>query len=149
MKGRDTLKHKFVDSFPDEIEDGVLYISIPFATAAHRCFCGCGNEVITPFSPTDWKLTFDGRTVSLDPSVGNWSFRCQSHYIIRNNSVLWAQQWTREQIEAGRAHDRVVKDAYYGKAGVTEESRPARKSALARCAEAAQGAWRRLTKFWP
>ncbi len=30
-----------------------LYISIPYVTAAHKCPCGCGEEIVTPLSPTD------------------------------------------------------------------------------------------------
>ena len=62
-------------SFPDELEQGTIYVSIRFATASHLCCCGCGNKVVTPIRPTDWKLIFDGKTISLDPSIGNWSFR--------------------------------------------------------------------------
>jgi hypothetical protein len=39
----------------------------------------------SPLSPTDWKLTFDGVSVSLHPSDGNWSFPCRSHYRIEYN----------------------------------------------------------------
>jgi hypothetical protein len=117
MKRLNALKHEFVKSLPDKLADGVLYVSIDFATAAHRCCCGCGREVVTPLSPTDWKLIFDGRTVSLHPSVGNWSFPCQSHYWIERSQVKWAAQWSKEQIAAGRAHDRMAKDKYYGGAG--------------------------------
>ena len=67
------------------IEEGKIYVSIAYATAVHKCACGCGKEVVTPLSPTDWKLIFDGKTVSLDPSIGNWGFPCRSHYWVRNN----------------------------------------------------------------
>jgi hypothetical protein len=43
---------------------------------------------VTPFTPTDWRMTFDGESVSLDPSVGNWNQKCRSHYVIRRNRVL-------------------------------------------------------------
>jgi hypothetical protein len=94
-----SLKHIFVTNIPEIIDEKVLYISIDFATAIHKCCCGCGNEVVTPISPTDWKLIFDGKTVSLYPSIGNWSFSCQSHYWIENNKVIWAVKWTKEQIQ--------------------------------------------------
>ena len=67
------LKHQFVTNMPDRLDPGVLYISIEYATAAHLCCCGCGVEVVTPLTPTDWKMTFDGETISLWPSVGNWN----------------------------------------------------------------------------
>ncbi len=75
-----SVRHKFVDVVPGQLERETLYVSIPFATAAHLCLCGCGHEVVTPLSPTDWRLIFDGATVSLEPSIGNWSYPCQSHY---------------------------------------------------------------------
>lgn len=108
------LSHRFVTSIPEVLDDGVIYVSIGFATAIHKCCCGCGKEVVTPLSPTDWKLIFDGQTVSLDPSIGNWSFPCCSHYWIRRNKVVWARRWSRKEIEAKRAHDRAAKAKYYG-----------------------------------
>jgi hypothetical protein len=87
------LVHKFVKSVPENMEDGVIYISVDYATAIHKCCCGCGNEVVTPFSPTDWELTFDGKTISLYPSIGNWNFQCRSHYWIARNRVEWCPKW--------------------------------------------------------
>jgi len=86
------LRHEFVEYIPEDqdIRKGTIYISIRFATATHLCCCGCGNKVVTPIWPTGWKLIFDGKTISLDPSIGNWSFACQSHYWIRHNKVKWA-----------------------------------------------------------
>lgn len=114
MTRRYSLNHEFVDHIPDALTDGVLYVSILFATAVHRCCCGCGNEVVTPLDPTDWRLTFDGNSVSLCPSVGNWSFDCQSHYWIRHNQVMWARRWSREKIAEGRARDRFKKAQQFG-----------------------------------
>lgn len=69
--------------------------------------------MVTPFSPTDWQLTFDGVSVSLYPSIGNWSLACRSHYWIkRGGKVQWAGQWSDEEVAAGRAHDRWLKDEY-------------------------------------
>jgi hypothetical protein len=109
-----TLRHEFVESFPDQLEEGILYISVRFAAATHKCACGCGNTVHTRLSPTDWKLTYDGRTVSLYPSIGNWSFPCQSHYWIRNDRITWSRQWTSEEIAEGRASDQRRKEQQYG-----------------------------------
>lgn len=113
------LKHQFVGFIPEDLEQRTIYISIRFATASHLCLCGCGSKVVTPIRPTDWKLIFDGKTVSLDPSIGNWSFPCQSHYWIRNNRVKWAPKWSREQIERGRRYDHHAKDSYF-EAAATE-----------------------------
>jgi len=110
-----SLAFEFVELLPRELAGDKLYISIPFATAVHRCCCGCGLEVVTPLAPTGWTLLFDGDTVSLSPSIGNWSFRCQSHYWIRHNQVVWANRWSREQIEAARRSDRTAREAYFGR----------------------------------
>ena len=50
------LEHRFVKHIPDGLEHGVLYVSMEYGTAAHRCCCGCGEEVVTPFTPTDWTI---------------------------------------------------------------------------------------------
>lgn len=107
------LTHEFVEFIPDNLKDGTIYVSVVYATVAHKCCCGCGNEVITPLSPTDWKLIFDGESVSLDPSIGNWNFACQSHYWIKHNRVKWALRWTQEEINAGRAYDILAKKKYF------------------------------------
>ena len=109
---RARIEHRFVDAIPARLEEGVVYVSIGFATVVHKCLCGCGQEVVTPLSPTDWRLTFDGASISLDPSVGNWSFDCQSHYWITRNRVRWAGKMSREQIAAVREQDVLAKAAY-------------------------------------
>ena len=113
MRPNASLKHEFVEFIPEELERGTLYISIRFKTGTHLCSCGCGNIVVTPLSPTDWKLTFDGKTVTLDPSIGNWSFPCRSHYWLRNNKVQWAGDWSQARIDANREYDRRAKDRYF------------------------------------
>lgn len=117
----EVLKFEFVEFIPEQIETGTIYISIRFATASHLCCCGCGNRVVTPITPTDWKLTFDGKSVSLDPSIGNWSFACKSHYWIHNNRVSWARRWSEEEIERGRSRDRFDKQAYFAGPGITDQ----------------------------
>lgn len=107
------LQHKFVEFVPELIEEGILYVSIEYCTTIHKCVCGCGNEVVTPLSPTDWKLTFDGKTVSLHPSIGNWNFDCQSHYWIRNNRIEYSGRWDDKQIEFGRKKDAKEKKEFY------------------------------------
>ena len=108
------ITHKFVDLIPDELEPEVLYVSLDYATVTHLCFCGCGQEVVTPLSPTDWKLTFDGVSISLSPSIGNWSFPCRSHYWIRSGRILWAENWSDEEIAVGRELDKAKKDDFFG-----------------------------------
>ncbi|MFS2135764.1 DUF6527 family protein [Duganella sp. Dugasp56] len=43
---------------------------------------------MTPFTPADSRMTFDGKFISLNPSVGNWNQKCRSHYVIQRNLVL-------------------------------------------------------------
>ncbi|MFM2318435.1 MAG: hypothetical protein RLZZ215_1056 [Pseudomonadota bacterium] len=103
------LQHRFVNSFPDNPEAGVLYIALDFATMSHLCCCGCGQEVITPLSPNDWQMIFDGQSISLHPSIGNWSLPCRSHYFIQNGKIRWAGDWSDEQIRDGREKDLIAK----------------------------------------
>jgi len=110
-----TILHKFVEFIPESIEDGLLYISIEYCTAVHKCICGCGNEVVTPLSPTDWELTFNGKTISLYPSIGNWSFECKSHYFITKSKIRLARLWEDWEIEEGRTEDKKNKGDYFDK----------------------------------
>lgn len=89
MKAPVRFTHRFVEYIPDRPEPGVLYVSTSYATVVHRCACGCGNKVVTPLSPADWKLTFDGESITLYPSVGNYSYPCRSHYWIRGDLAQW------------------------------------------------------------
>ncbi|KOP59346.1 hypothetical protein OX90_11910 [Pseudomonas coronafaciens pv. porri] len=109
-----SLEHRFVRNVPRELESGILYISMDYATAVHSCCCGCGERVVTPFTPTDWRMTFDGESVSLHPSVGNWNQKCQSHYVVQRGRVLEAAPWSQSKIEAERLRDKAAKAAHYG-----------------------------------
>jgi len=108
------VAHEFVEFIPDTLEERTLYISMKFATVTHRCFCGCGAEVVTPLSPARWQLAFDGETISLHPSIGSWSLPCQSHYWIRDSEVQWAPRWSKSQIKYGRDGDRAELAQYFG-----------------------------------
>ena len=114
------LEHRFCTHIPEALEPGVLYVSMEYATAAHSCCCGCGEEVVTPFTPTDGKMTFDGRAISLWPSVGNWTLPCRSLYVVREGAVLEAEPWSDEEIAAERQRDRAAKVRYYGTAAKIE-----------------------------
>lgn len=109
------LQHKFIELVPPVLEEGVLYISVEYCSAIHKCVCGCGNKVVTPLSPTEWKLTFDGKSVSLNPSIGNWNFECKSHYWIIKNKVKFARRWSDEEIEEGKKEEDELKAKYYKK----------------------------------
>lgn len=101
-----TFRHVFTEFIPEKLEDGVLYVSLKFNTVTHRCACGCSEEVVTPLSPNDWSMTYNGQSVSLHPSIGNWSYKCRSHYWIRNNKVSWAESWSNEKIKAARNQEK-------------------------------------------
>lgn len=113
MSRVDELSCEFVITIPDKLAAGTLYVSMEYATVVHRCCCGCGNEVVTPLSPTDWKLTYDGEGISLHPSIGNWSFKCRSHYWIRGSAVQWAGPMTDDEIRKGREQDQKAKASYF------------------------------------
>jgi len=107
------LEHRFVKFIPKDLESGVIYISIRFRTAIHLCACGCGNKTVTPLSPAGWKLIFDGKTISLDPSIGNWNFPCRSHYWIEGNRIHRAEEWSDEKVQKMRRVER--KEAHFKK----------------------------------
>lgn len=135
------LSHQFVEFIPERLEQGVLYISQRYGTAAHKCCCGCGEEVITPLNPTDWSLRIGGNVVTLHPSIGNWSFACRSHYWIRRNKVVWAGQMSQQQIERGRTIDRAAKQAYF-------EAVNRSKAASQNKATGLYSLWLALKRWW-
>lgn len=87
----DRLEPTFIETIPTTLEEGMLYISIPYRTASHLCACGCGRRIATPIrpSPRGWSITYDGDNVSLRPSVGLLKLPCRSHYIIDSGRVVW------------------------------------------------------------
>jgi hypothetical protein len=88
-----TFTHRFVDVMPDKLEPNVIYVSLRFSLVSHLCACGCGEEIVTPLSPKDWQLIFNGETISLYPSIGNWRLACRSHYWIEQNRAAWAPKY--------------------------------------------------------
>lgn len=108
-----TFMPEFVETVPEELKGGILYISIRFRTASHLCACGCGTRVVTPIKPPKWKFTYDGENVSLCPSIGRWKLPCRSHYWIREGRVVWARQYSNREIEAVAQKDAYDLHAYY------------------------------------
>jgi hypothetical protein len=100
------LRPEFLDEIPKALDEGVIYISIPYTTVVHLCGCGCGTKVVTPIRPHRWRLTFDGENVSLSPSIGNWSFPCQSHYWIERGRIRWAGRLSTAEITELRGKQR-------------------------------------------
>jgi hypothetical protein len=122
---RSAYRCVFVESMPDTLDEGILYVCMRYATSAHNCFCGCGREVIAPIHPTKWKLTFDGVNVSLFPSVGSWSLPCKSHYWLQDGVVDWADSFSEYEIEMVRGRDSAAQDKYFTKADPRQLSAPA------------------------
>ena len=114
------LRHDFVEYMPDKIAEGVLYISIPFGTMIHKCACGCGEEVVTPLSPAEWNFTYDGKTVSIYPSVGSWSLQCRSHYWIDTGHVRWARSLTMKQVFKARTKTKKTRQLHFARKLGTE-----------------------------
>lgn len=106
------IRPEFVEFIPERLEEGVLYISDRYSTAVHKCCCGCGQEVVTPLSPAEWSVKCNQGRVSLWPSIGNWSYSCRSHYVMRDSRVLEAKAMTERQIQWVKANDRADKSAH-------------------------------------
>lgn len=145
------LEPCFVKSVPRELEPGVLYVSMEYGTVVHSCCCGCASEVVTPLTPTDWRLEFDGVGITLRPSVGNWTLPCRSHYIVRGNRVIECAAWNDDMVEAERRRDGRAKAAYYARADAAPSEhaeRPLSSTDGAR-AEGARKRWmKRLNRWW-
>ena len=146
MRKLRTILPEFVEFVPEALESGVLYISVQYKTMAHLCCCGCGKKVVTPISPTGWEFTFNGRAVSISPSVGNWNLKCQSHYVIDHSRVEWASRWSKESIAAGFARDRQAKQDYYQRS--PPQRTPTEAPSPAPTPSTAGGLLRRLKAWW-
>lgn len=106
-----TFTVQFVESFPNELENGVLYVSLTFNTAVHLCACGCGMQTVTKLAPKEWCMTYNGKTISLYPSIGNWGFKCRSHYWVRDNHFVFIDD-RHTQIDQKRKKNRKKKKKY-------------------------------------
>jgi hypothetical protein len=143
------FKHEEVDSIPERLQPNTLYVTIEGDVAGHLCACGCGREVITPLSPTDWAITFSRHGPTLSPSIGNWGFPCRSHYFIRNGAVVWARGMSDEDIEQGRRRDKARKKRYYGRLNAQQVSHQAQtleSPPSSPCMQ--QSGWQRLLAWW-
>lgn len=124
----------FVDSAPDVLENGILYVSEKYKIALHLCCCGCGEEVVTPLNTAGWRLHKEGASVTLSPSIGNWKYQCKSHYWITKNQVFWAEAMSPRQIELVMARDKADREAYIAeinrKIDIDEQSYPATKLSI-------------------
>lgn len=109
MKRKPAFIHSFVTSAPRVLEPDHLYVSLEYNSALHLCACGCGRKVVTPLSPRDWQVSYNGQTVSLHPSIGSWQLPCRSHYFIKNNKIQWAEEWSERRVQSARKQDLMAK----------------------------------------
>jgi hypothetical protein len=144
------FKHEVVDVIPESLEANVLYVTNESDVAGHLCACGCGREVITPLSPTDWSITVERRGVTVTPSIGNWSFPCRSHYFIWGGAVVWARDMSEKAIAAGRSRDRARKQRYYARQERGEPPSSAPSSGAMQPSQVANhhSTWERLVNWW-
>lgn len=118
------IRPEYVKQFPEQLIEGILYVSEEFELTAHKCCCGCGEDVYNKLSPVKWCLSksSDG-SVSLYPSIGNWKYQCKSHYWIRNNQIIEAGTMSVKEIEMGQIRDRQDRDRYIAQINSQAESK--------------------------
>jgi hypothetical protein len=148
MKPDIILTHEFVEHAPRDMREGTIYISIAYKTVLHKCCCGCGTQIVTPLSPAEWKLIFDGQTVTLEPSIGNWSLPCQAHYWIKNNRVIWAERWSKKRIGAARMRDAIAKERQLFTPSHQADDVTEKVAERPTPSESQRGLWRKLKKWW-
>jgi hypothetical protein len=78
------------------------------------------------------------------PSIGDWSFPCQSHYFITNDRIQWVRRWSSQEFAAGRASDRRAKQRIYD---ATRAATTGRNSGAER-AKPPKRWWRKLTMWF-
>lgn len=121
------IEHLFVEFIPEALAANTLYISMRYRTTSHLCMCGCGSKIVLPIRPERWQLYFDGDSISMTPSVGNWELPCQSHYWITNGCVEWSYKMSDNEIKHVKSDQKKRIDNYY-------TSRPTQPSFVARLA---------------
>ena len=96
------FKVEFVDKIPSNLKDGILYVCISCNVIVHRCACVCGERTVTPIDKKyGWKMSYDGQSITLRPSIGNYSIPCQSHYYITENKVEWLESYLQNNTKNG------------------------------------------------
>ena len=98
-----------------------------------------------PTLPAQWSFTYDGDSISVRPSVGNWSFACKSHYVINKGHVRWARGFFSDEIARNRARDRAALDGPNSNSGEPrDESRADRPRPGQSAGNARRGTLHRL-----
>lgn len=109
------LVHSFVGCIPERLAPGTIYVSTSYATVVHLCACGCGIEVVTPIGPGDWRMGWNGCSITLEPSIGSEGLVCRSHYRIRDGLVEWLPEATSDpapEPKGGRLWRRLLRSAF-------------------------------------
>ena len=139
MSSISRLRPIMVETIPTRLQAGELYISKRYRTSVHLCCCGCGLEVVAPLNPAKWQLTeYRDGSVSLCPSIGNWSFPCRSHYWIERSRVRWSHAMSTFEIDRVRQRDR---------AAVEYQARPSMRAQTPAITPPTQQS-RPTTSFW-
>lgn len=84
------LPPQFVEFIPEQLEDGVLYISERHGTAIHLCCCGCGTELVTPLNPAGWT-----------GALGGFRRRQSSRGLVTRHQMLYSRPSAAVQCLAG------------------------------------------------
>lgn len=84
----------YVETVPDTLKIGLLYISKKYGCTVHLCACGCGQKTVTDLKPNwndGWTLSDNNGLVTLRPSIGNFKGEnpYHAHYYITNNKIEW------------------------------------------------------------
>lgn len=128
MRRINRLRPEFVTYIPEDLADGVMYVSLEYRVAVHGCCCGCGERVVTPLNPAQWAVTYDGENVSLNPSIGGG--RCNSHYLLSRGRVRWATPLTEYQRRRAAERDEAALQFGIGmEEGFAAEAVPAQANA--------------------
>ncbi|WP_139273235.1 DUF6527 family protein [Mycobacterium paraffinicum] len=136
--------HTFTDVVPAEIEEGILYVSLQYALIVHLCACGCRTKVVCNLDPADYALAFDGESITIWPSIGNWDFYCRSHYNIQCSYVRWVPQMSHPEVTAARVAARRAKK----QKSLSAVLPIAWRSSILNQAASARVLWRRLAAHW-
>ena len=83
-----TIEH--CKHIPEDLEDGILYVSLEFDVAIHLCACGCKAKTVTPIRDSrGWNYSEKEGRPTLTPSIGNFSGETpyHAHYFITEGKV--------------------------------------------------------------
>lgn len=145
----DRITPELVELAPRVLQPGRLYISRKYRAAVHLCCCGCGEKVVTPLSPAEWQVELTHGRATLNPSIGNWSMACKSHYWIRDNRVIWSTQMSKNQIKTVFARDQRDLQAMYRRSQEAQKAEQGASEVTPSGREEVGAGWRaRLKAFW-